>query len=145
MKRWISFIIILLCTIQVQARQSARHAVRIIILQPNHFEISRQVPETPANHVDVQKNNQTNLTLDWRTSSTNKRITVASLDNDMNGSLRLKCDKEDLSSVRVDESHKELTDYLTDRKGKLQLQWIADAGNHSVQQSGIVYTLTDSL
>ncbi|NQT24478.1 hypothetical protein HQ585_03915 [candidate division KSB1 bacterium] len=145
MKRWISFTIIFFIAVNTYSRQTASHTVRIVILQPNQFEISQNTPEPNTNGVDLKEINNTDFTLDWRTSSANKRITVASMDDRMNGSLRMKQSNKDIGNLRLDDSHRELTDHLTDSQGKVQLQWIADASNRSSQPSGIVYTLTDSL
>jgi hypothetical protein len=144
MKRWIIFTIILFA-INAYSRQTASHAVRIVILQPNQFEISQALPEPGTNIADVKVKNNSDFTLNWRTSSTNKRITVASLDNTAHGSLKMKQNKEEIGTLRLDDSHREITDHLADNQGKVQLQWIADAGGRSAHPSGIVYTLTDSL
>jgi len=145
MKRWITLIIPFLFVLQVQARQTASHAIRIVILQPNQFEVSPRGAVNESNSMGVNKTDPSRLTLNWRTSSKDKRITVAALGKGGSGSLKMKLNKNDTNTLTVDESHKELTDHLTDRQGKLQLQWIADGSDKSVNPSGIVYTLTDSL
>lgn len=145
MKRWISLIIIVLFAINLHGRQTASHAIRIVILQPNHFEINQNMTEPYTNQIEMEKNNNADFTLDWQTSSENKRITVALINNEMNGLLKMTQSKNDFDTIQLDNSHRELTDHLTDRQGKLQLQWIANANSLSKKPSGIVYTLSDSL
>lgn len=127
------------------AGSSASHAVRIVILQPNQFEVSLSENNLRASGVDVQRKSRSDFTLNWRTSSPDKRITVAALSGGTEGILKVKHDRTNTERMRLDDSHRELTDHLTDRQGRVNLQWLTQYASHSDRPAGIVYTLTDSL
>ena len=144
MKRLIHIALTLFVAIQVRAEQNASHKIRIKILRPNSFMISQKTQESSENNAAVQADSRSDFMLNWLTSNAGKRITVASLEKGLAGSLKAYLKKGSVDILTVGDIHRELTDHLSSCTGKLLLQWTADLRRQTEHAAGIIYTITDS-
>lgn len=137
--KWTYIITFLLLGLTAQgfSRSSASHAIRIRIVRPNTFSVKPLASNMPEASLHISDKSSPDFALNWKTSDTQKRITVSATNTHESARLIMNGTEE----TKLTEAHQDLSFKLASSRGKTNVRFTqAESMNKTAR---LVYTLTD--